>query len=194
MEKEHYYWLDNIKVFACLLVVLGHFFQSLTKSNILPADSLYEWFNETIYYFHVPLFFVCSGFLYQKFSKVYDLKSWVQNVIKKAVDLGVPYFSFSMATWILKTVFSGQTNSEVGGLFESLFIKPISPYWFLYCLFLIFMITPTFNTSSMGLYALIIAVGLRLFSIHGGQFLCNIIITIERDLVCYRNVHGICTD
>ena len=50
-------WVDDVKVIACILVVLGHFFQSTTKANILPANDLYKWFNMTIYYFHVPLFF-----------------------------------------------------------------------------------------------------------------------------------------
>ena len=66
-------WVDYVKVVACILVVLGHFFQSMTKSNILPANDLYQWFNTTIYYFHVPLFFICSGFLYQKYSNVTNL-------------------------------------------------------------------------------------------------------------------------
>ena len=51
-------WVDGVKVIACILVVLGHFFQSMTKANILPENDLYEWFNTTIYYFHVPLFFI----------------------------------------------------------------------------------------------------------------------------------------
>lgn len=147
MEKEHYYWIDNIKIFACLLVLLGHFFQSMIKSGILPDNALYLWFNQTIYYFHVPLFFVCSGFLYQKFSKVDSLANWKRNVLKKAVALGIPYFTFSFATWLLKTVFSGAANDAVGGLGESLFLQPISPYWFLYCLFFIFLITPTFKNA-----------------------------------------------
>ena len=63
-------WVDDVKVIACILVVLGHFFQSMTKANILPENNLYGWFNTTIYYFHVPLFFICSGYLYQKYSKV----------------------------------------------------------------------------------------------------------------------------
>ena len=50
-------WVDDVKVIACILVVLGHFFQSTTKANTLPANDLYKWFNTTIYYFHVPLFF-----------------------------------------------------------------------------------------------------------------------------------------
>lgn len=80
-------WVDYVKVIACMLVVLGHFFQSMTKANIMPVNNLYMWFNTTIYYFHVPLFFICSGFLYQKYSKVVDLGEWKQNIIKKAIAL-----------------------------------------------------------------------------------------------------------
>ena len=63
-------WVDDVKIIACILVVLGHFFQSMTKANILSESNLYKWFNTTIYYFHVPLFFIWSGYLYQKYSKV----------------------------------------------------------------------------------------------------------------------------
>lgn len=40
---------------------------------------------------YVPLFFICSGYLYQKYSKVSDFINWKKNVIKKALALGVPY-------------------------------------------------------------------------------------------------------
>ena len=72
-------WVDDVKVIACILVVLGHFFQSMTKANILPENDLYKWFNTTIYYFHVPLFFICSGYLYQKYSRVNSVGSWIGN-------------------------------------------------------------------------------------------------------------------
>ena len=42
-------WVDDVKVIACILVVLGHFFQSMAKANILPENDLYQWFNTTIY-------------------------------------------------------------------------------------------------------------------------------------------------
>lgn len=79
-------WVDDVKVIACILVVLGHFFQSMTKANILPENNLYGWFNTTIYYFHVPLFFICSGYLYQKYGKVNSAGSWCKNVAKKSVS------------------------------------------------------------------------------------------------------------
>ena len=149
-------WVDYIKVFACILVVLGHFFQSMVKANVLPENNLYTWFNTTIYYFHVPLFFICSGYLYQKNTTVNNWSSWKQNVVKKAVILGIPYLIFSFATWILKTIFSSSVNTEIGGLGNTLFIHPTAPYWYLYILLLIFFVTPTLSNvmNAVGLTSL----------------------------------------
>lgn len=182
MNREHYYWIDNIKVFACLLVLLGHFFQSMIKSGILPDNALYQWFNQTIYYFHVPLFFVCSGFLYQKFSKVDSLVSWKHNVLKKFVALGVPYFTFSFATWLLKIIFARSTNDAVGGFGESMFIKPMSPYWFLYCLFFIFLITPTFKSVKAAMISVVVAFIMRIvriLGVGGGLYFVQTVLTNE---------------
>jgi fucose 4-O-acetylase-like acetyltransferase len=108
-------WVDNVKVFACILVVLGHFFQSMVESSILPATGVFMWFEKTIYTFHVPLFFICSGYLYQRYSRVDSLRAWRDNILKKLLTLGVPYFTFSTVTWGLKTVFSSTVNTNVGG-------------------------------------------------------------------------------
>ena len=166
--KQREIWIDNVKVIACILVVLGHFFQSMTKAEILPANDLYRWFNQTIYYFHVSLFFICSGYLYQKLSSVNDIHSWCRNVLKKLLVLGVPYFTFSFATWLLKTVFSGSVNSESGGLLDTLFIHPSSPYWYLYALFFLFLITPTFRNKTMAVIGLAVALALKVLGIIGG--------------------------
>ena len=161
-------WVDDVKVIACILVVLGHFFQSMTKANILPENDLYKWFNTTIYYFHVPLFFICSGYLYQKYSKANDLKSWKRNVAKKVLVLGVPYVTFSTATWILKTVFSGNVNDQIGGLGDTLLLHPTAPYWYLYALFFIFLVTPTFANIKMAMVGLIVAFAAKLLILVGG--------------------------
>lgn len=166
--KQREIWVDNVKVIACVLVVFGHFFQSMTKANILPTNDLYEWFNQTIYYFHVPLFFICSGYLYQKSGKVKDARSWLRNIGKKFISLGIPYFIFSFVTWILKTVFSGSTNEQIGGLFDTLFLHPTSPYWYLYALFLIFLITPTFGSKTTALAGISIAGIFKILEIIGG--------------------------
>ena len=161
-------WVDDVKVVACILVVLGHFFQSMTKADILPANDLYKWFNTTIYYFHVPLFFICSGYLYQRYSKVDSIHSWYKNVLKKALVLGIPYITFSTATWILKTLFSSSVNDQIGGLGDTLLLHPTSPYWYLYALFFIFLVTPTFGNVKTGVIGLIVALIMKTSVLIGG--------------------------
>lgn len=163
-------WVDDVKVIACILVVLGHFFQSMTKANILPASDLYKWFNTTIYYFHVPLFFICSGYLYQKYSKVNNVGSWCKNVSKKALALGVPYATFTTATWVLKKVFSSSVNDQIGGLGDTLFLHPTAPYWYLYALFFIFLVTPTFSSVKAAAVGLIVALAAKVLILTGGGY------------------------
>ena len=167
MAKKRDCWVDNVKVVACILVVLGHFFQSMVKAEIIADSSLFQWFNTTIYYFHVPLFFICSGYLYQKYSRVDSAISWIRNVLKKGLALGVPYFTFSTVTWVLKTIFSGSVNQQIGGLAGTLFVHPTSPYWYLYCLFFIFLITPTFVSKKTNMIGLIIAFAMKFVSLVG---------------------------
>lgn len=148
--------------------MLGHFFQSMTKASILPENDLYEWFETTIYYFHVPLFFICSGYLYQKYSKVNSVGSWCKNVAKKALALGVPYVTFTTATWVLKKVFSSSVNDQIGGLGDTLFLHPTAPYWYLYALFFIFLVTPTFNSVKATIVGLVVALSAKALILTGG--------------------------
>lgn len=182
-------WVDDVKVIACILVVLGHFFQSMTKANILPANDLYKWFNTTIYYFHVPLFFMCSGYLYQKYSKVNDFRSWKKNVVKKVLALGVPYVTFTTATWVLKTVFSGSVNDQIGGLGDTLLLHPTAPYWYLYALFFIFLVTPTFTSRKVTVAVLLVATAAKGLILTGGGYrnICCINRPHKRNLVCAGN-------
>ncbi len=181
-------WVDDIKVIACILVVLGHFFQSMTKANILPENDLYGWFNTTIYYFHVSLFFICSGYLYQKYSRVNSVGNWVKNVLKKALALGVPYATFTTATWILKKVFSNSVNDQIGGLGDTMFLHPTAPYWYLYALFFIFLVTPTFSGVKVAAVGMILALAAKVLILTGGgvQRLCSIDSSLKRNLVCVR--------
>lgn len=167
--RQREIWIDNVKVIACILVVLGHLFQSMAKSNVLPANDVYQWFNQTIYYFHVPLFFICSGYLYQKLSVVNDIHSWGKNVLKKLLVLGVPYFTFSLATWVLKILFSSSVNDEIGGLGDTLFFHPTAPYWYLYALFFLFLITPSFRNKTVAVTGLIIALTFKTLGFFGGD-------------------------
>lgn len=162
----------------------------MAKAGIITDNSFYQWFNTTIYYFHVPLFFICSGYLYQKYNRVNSVDSWFRNVLKKGLALGIPYFTFSTITWVLKTVFSGSVNDQIGGLGSTLFLHPTSPYWYLYCLFFIFLITPTFVSKKTSFIGLIVAFAMKLVSLAGGYLnICNQFNSYQRDMVCTWNEH-----
>ena len=185
-------WVDDVKVIACILVVLGHFFQSMTKANILPENDLYEWFNTTIYYFHVPLFFICSGYLYQKYSKVNSVGSWYRNVAKKVLVLGVPYATFTTATWVLKKVFSSSVNDQIGGLGETLFFHPTAPYWYLYALFFIFLVTPTFNSVKAAAVGLVVALAAKGLILTGGGYSIYAVSTVLSNEIWFVLGMSIC--
>ena len=185
-------WVDDVKVIACILVVLGHFFQSMTKANILPENDLYEWFETTIYYFHVPLFFICSGYLYQKYSRVNNVSSWCRNVAKKVLALGVPYLTFSTATWLLKTVFADSVNKQADGLFSTLVVNPSAPYWYLYALFFIFLVTPTFSSVKATTVGLIIALAAKTIILMGGGYSIYAVSTVFSNEIWFVFGMSIC--
>ena len=185
-------WVDDVKVIACIFVVLGHFFQSMTKANILPENDLYQWFNTTIYYFHVPLFFICSGYLYQKYNKVNSVDSWRKNVAKKAVALGVPYVTFTTAVWVLKKVFSSSINDRIGGLGDTLFFHPTAPYWYLYALFFIFLVTPTFSSVKAAAVGLIVALAAKVLILTGGGYSVYAVSTVLSNEIWFVIGMSIC--
>ena len=185
-------WVDDVKVIACILVVLGHFFQSMTKANILPENDLYEWFETTIYYFHVPLFFICSGYLYQKYSKVNNVGGWCKNVAKKALALGVPYLTFSTATWLLKTVFADSVNKQADSLFSTLIVNPSAPYWYLYALFFIFLVTPTFSSVKVAVVGLIVALAAKVLILTGGRYSVYAVSTVLSNEIWFVLGMSIC--
>lgn len=53
MSKDRFLWLDTLKVMAIYLVVLGHIVSTTYQPDL----------KGIIYSFHMPLFFMISGYL-----------------------------------------------------------------------------------------------------------------------------------
>lgn len=75
-------WIDFAKGIAIYLVVLGHIIQYIFPENAL--------LFKIIYSFHMPLFFVLSGFTFTKNTEQ-SYSAFVKNKIK---SLGMPYLLF----------------------------------------------------------------------------------------------------
>lgn len=160
-------YLDNIKALACVLVVIGHFIMSMDASGIVPFNGVTEWFKETIYLFHVQLFFICSGFLYIFSVKKKNDYKYGHFVLKKLIVLGIPYFTFTTITLLMKMIADDAVNSKENGLLYTLFINPTAPYWYLYVLFFLFLVIPPFKTKKSVSIALIISLALKIIMLTG---------------------------
>ncbi len=135
-------WIDVCKGAACFLIVAGHLLIGLGYAGILPVAGIHNYFIKTMYFFHVQLFFFFSGYLHQSRTKAGIIPHF-KNVFKKLIDLGVPYVTFTVASFALKKLFEGSVNNPNDRtLVQMILTEPDAPYWFLYILFFIFVITP----------------------------------------------------
>ena len=147
-DKKRIVWIDYLKVFACILVVIGHLIQSLQKSSIDNYENITSFINWFIYLFHMPLFFAVSGYLYEMNKKQFSWKQYKNFVIKKIINLGVPYIVFYLLYVIINMIFASSVNTpkgieEIIGIINN----PMPPYWFLYALLSIFIFIPLFEKT-----------------------------------------------
>lgn len=143
MNRKRELWVDYAKAFACILVVLGHLLQGLNKANIEWNNLLYKYIDNFIYIFHMPLFMCLSGYLYKRYTIINSKKEYIQFVKKKLINLGIPYIVFYLVYVLINMIFANNVNSKKGiNDILNIFTNPIPPFWFLYALLFIFLITP----------------------------------------------------
>ncbi|REA64485.1 hypothetical protein DSL64_02750 [Dyadobacter luteus] len=117
-------WIDFLKGLGIILVVIGH-------SGIPQKIAWWIWS------FHMPLFFVISGYLFKNTELgVLDL------VLKKSKSLLIPYISFTLLYFIFMLVISTEfeMNSEVKNMTQAIHVCLYGwrglALWFLPVLFL----------------------------------------------------------
>ncbi|OIN59505.1 acyltransferase family protein [Arsenicibacter rosenii] len=132
--KNRIEWIDTIKAIGIFLVFYGHYVESL---YYLEGDSGVTYVQyKFIYSFHIPLFFIVSGFTakQQRVSLIFIRKIFFQRLI--------PVFSFAILfvpLWLIYNRFKGEgmirTVVEKG--FAYLGGQPQLNFmtWFLICLF-----------------------------------------------------------
>lgn len=113
------YWIDGLRGFAIILIVLGHFFQGFK-------------FTLYIYIFHVPLFFVISGMCFN--SSDSDIRAFFTKKIKSLI---VPYFSFGIVVvpmaYLLEEDYT--FHGFINVIFSYIIQRRFTTMWFLTTLF-----------------------------------------------------------
>jgi len=139
---KQYDYITLSKAFGIILVVVGHF----TSTVYMPA--YYVEMKNFIFSFHMPLFMILSGFLFQMSLRKSGKISLLPFLKKKFLRLMVPYFFISFAIAALNLVLGSFMPvkrmvdwrylleifyTNVGG--SAVFL------WFIYTLFIIFVIS-----------------------------------------------------
>lgn len=128
-------WIDALKGFAILTVVIGHCVTDCISSRTFPEHAYFlQALNDFIYSFHMPLFFMISGYVF------YLTKSY-RKYKTKVLDFTMIYVIWCMFTWLSKFFMAKDVNNPVNVMdLISIIYKPIMVYWYLYVLIFMYII------------------------------------------------------
>ena len=134
-------FIDSLKGFAILLVLWGHSIQYLCSS----IDFFQNFIFKIIYSFHMPLFFLISGFFFHSSLKLH----FKDFCLKKTIQLLLPCFTWSVlivGLGIINSCYSGECDYHWLQIIKTFFTHFRSEFWFLFKLFISFFITYVFYT------------------------------------------------
>lgn len=132
MKESRNIVFDAMKALAIWLVVYAHSIQYIGGIDFW-NDHVFQ----AIYSFHMPLFFVISGFYFSSALKL----GWKDFLIKKSTTLLLPCFIWALIY--------GSIHFTSWGAFGSKLINPQAwPFWFLRGLFLVQLIVYTCSRIS----------------------------------------------
>lgn len=144
-------WIDALKGFAILTVVIGHCADGILSAGMYTQyqtslRALYDF----IYSFHMPLFFIISGFVFW-LSASYD------KYKTKVFDFVIVYLIWDFLTWLVKFLLASRVNRQVG--FDELLgilYHPINPMWYLYVLIAFYLLFSVLGIKKVNLKTVII--------------------------------------
>ena len=143
-NKKNLTEFTYLRAIGIFLVVLGHSFPNIDEINF----PIYKYIHSLIYSFHMPLFFMISGFFAQKILYIDSFRKYKSFIIEKFNKLIVPYLTISFLTIPIKYILNNfaERNIVISEVIKDIFLypwnNPIIFFWFIYVLFLIFVISP----------------------------------------------------
>ena len=132
VEKTYVKEMNILKGIGILLVVLGHSFPDGVGSGN------YRFLHQWIYSFHMPLFFLVSGFFAKRVFEITNFQEYIFLVKDKFKRLIVPYFILSFVAIPLKLILNRYALRPIDlhTLISQVFLYPLDNpiifFWFIY--------------------------------------------------------------
>ena len=131
MSSKRIASIDIAKGVGMLFIIWGHVMR-------------YGITNHWVYVFHIPLFFFLSGLVFSH-ERYGDFKAFLK---RKFQTLLIPYFIYSVVTWVIWALYSYVTHAEVDSYWMPLlqtfiaqgsagFLIHNGTLWFVTCLFVV---------------------------------------------------------
>lgn len=158
---ERLRFIDALKGFAILLVVFGHCVADCVSSNSYPEFTRpLVALKDFIYNFHMPLFFMISGFVFY-FSESYN--RWRSRVL----NLVLVYVIWCTVAWIFKRCFAGDVNHPVTLMdLAAIAVRPFFVYWYLYLLAVFYLVCSWFKITHVTLPLCLALAAVAVLSTH----------------------------
>lgn len=141
-------WIDVIKGFAIILVVLGH----ISK----PGEFITNW----IYSFHIPIFFMVTGILLSVNEK-WKSENFADIARRKAKSLLYPYFIFCCLAVVIDLIINRSITSAILIVFQTCYFYGANTLWFLPALLIaecLFILIHKSKLSDIAGYICILAI------------------------------------
>ncbi|MBT9311005.1 acyltransferase family protein [Leptothoe kymatousa] len=133
-------WLDLAKVYGMFLVYYGHFVEKIAGFEGFVASTVAYKQYKCIYAFHMPLFFILSGFVYR--YKKQPLGSFLYQKFLTRIVPALFFNVFAIGIYLVDHVVRSNSGFLERYNIASIFIDVLNGYpfgnfltWFLFCLF-----------------------------------------------------------
>lgn len=130
VSKGRVPWIDLGKGIAIILVVLGHVVRGMHDAGLMQNVELFRVLDNSIYLFHVPLFFFLAGYVFSEESR-----DWIPFIKRALQTIAWPYLVWEIVLISLKLSTRGEVNHPLGPeRYLTLLYHPVGPLWFLFAL------------------------------------------------------------
>lgn len=127
-------FIDVGKGVGILLVVFGHVWRGLHGAGIVSDSSFYVSIDNAVYLFHMPLFFILSGMVFERPALRQNIREFITGRVESII---YPLLIWSYITAVFIFMAGGLTNRPSITI-VSVILYPFPPkdiYWFLAALF-----------------------------------------------------------